>query len=35
LPRAAFSELRDRLGLRSGTRVHLRPRRISRFKLSV
>ena len=31
LPRAEFVELRDRLGLAPGARVHLRPRRITRF----
>jgi sulfate transport system ATP-binding protein len=31
LPRASFTALRDRLGLAPGARVHLRPRRITRF----
>ena len=31
LPRERFNELRDRLGLAPGARVHLRPRRVTRF----
>ena len=31
LPRAEYLALRDRLGLRPGSSVHLRPRRITRF----
>ena len=31
LPREAYVNLRDRLGLVPGSRVHLRPRRITRF----
>ena len=31
LPRAEYLALRDRLGLRPGSAVHLRPRRITRF----
>ena len=31
LPREAFTALRDRLGLAPGARVHLRPRRVTRF----
>jgi sulfate transport system ATP-binding protein len=31
MPRSEFVLLRDRLGLRSGSRVHLRARRITRF----
>jgi sulfate transport system ATP-binding protein len=31
LPRERFTALRDRLGLTPGVRVHLRPRRITRF----
>jgi sulfate transport system ATP-binding protein len=32
MPRSEFSALRQRLDLRSGSRVHLRARRITRFK---
>jgi sulfate transport system ATP-binding protein len=31
MPRSEFAALRDRLGLRNGSRVHLRARRITRF----
>ena len=31
LPRAEYQALRDRLGLKPGSAVHLRPRRITRF----
>lgn len=31
LPRDSFNALRDRLGLKPGVRVHLRPRRVTRF----
>ncbi|HMO44719.1 MAG TPA: sulfate ABC transporter ATP-binding protein [Rubrivivax sp.] len=31
MPRSEFAPLRERLGLRSGSRVHLRARRITRF----
>jgi sulfate transport system ATP-binding protein len=31
MPRSAFTALRERLGLRSGSQVHLRARRITRF----
>ncbi len=31
LPRKEFTALRERLGLRPGARVHLRPRRVTRF----
>lgn len=31
LPRADYVKLRDRLGLKPGSSVHLRPRRITRF----
>ena len=31
LPRESFTALRDRLGLAPGVRVHLRPRRVTRF----
>lgn len=31
LPRATFNALRDQLGLATGSRVHLRPRRLTRF----
>ena len=31
MPRSEFAALRQRLGLRSGSRVHLRARRITRF----
>jgi sulfate transport system ATP-binding protein len=32
LPRAAYVELRQRLGLETGARLHLRPRRVTRFE---
>jgi sulfate/thiosulfate transport system ATP-binding protein len=31
MPRADYATLRERLGLRNGSRVHLKPRRITRF----
>ena len=31
MPRSEFTVLREQLGLRSGSRVHLRARRITRF----
>ncbi len=31
MPRSDYTALRDRLGLRTGSQVHLRPRRITRF----
>ena len=31
MPRGDYNALRDRLGLRAGSQVHLRPRRITRF----
>jgi len=31
LPRAEYTALRDKLGLKTGTAVHLRPRRVTRF----
>jgi len=31
LPRAEYVSLRDALGLKPGSRVHLRPRRVTRF----
>jgi len=31
MPRSRFAELRQRLDLRSGSRVHLRARRVTRF----
>jgi sulfate transport system ATP-binding protein len=31
MPRAAYVSLRDRLGLKPGTAVHLRPRKVTRF----
>lgn len=34
MPRAAYHQLRDLLGLRPGVRVHLRPRRVTRFSLA-
>jgi sulfate/thiosulfate transport system ATP-binding protein len=35
LPRAEYSALKDRLGLAAGVRVHLRPRRVTRFAAPV
>ena len=35
LPRAEYISLRDRLGLKAGSAVHLRPRRITRFAADV
>ena len=32
LPRAEYAALRDQLGLKPGSAVHLRPRRVTRFK---